>query len=100
MPRSFVHFILEPFYKIVSHTISSERQELQPVLKKLGLFLKKKEYQLDIKPLLKLVLTNFFGSLSCLVDSMTEHFKSAAQSTATKVNTCYRNSQDDASMKS
>jgi U5 small nuclear ribonucleoprotein component len=44
LPRSFVHFILEPFYKIVSHTLSSERPELKPVLKKLGIFLKKKDY--------------------------------------------------------
>lgn len=77
IPRSFVYFILEPFYKLVSHTLSNERSELQPIMKKLNLFLKKKDYQLDIKPLLKLVLNKFFGNTSCLVDSMVASFKNA-----------------------
>ena len=68
--RSFVHFILEPFYKIVSSTISNEKAELLPIIKKLGLLLHKKDYGLDIKPLLKLVLSKFFGSVSCLIDAM------------------------------
>jgi WD40 repeat protein len=42
--RSFVHFILEPFYKIVSTTISNEKAELLPIIKKLGLLLHKKDY--------------------------------------------------------
>ncbi len=75
--RSFVHFILEPFYKIVSSTISNEKTELLPIIKKLGLLLHKKDYGLDIKPLLKLVLSKFFGNVSCLVDSMAQNFRSA-----------------------
>ena len=77
LPRSFVHFILEPFYKIVSHTISQEKNELLPIMKKLGIYLKKKDYQLDIRPLLKLVLSKFFGELGCLTDCMVSHFKNA-----------------------
>lgn len=77
LPRSFVHFVLEPFYKIVSHTISKEKNELMPVLKKLNIFLKKKDYSLDIKPLLKLVISKFFGDLSCLSTSIVNIFKNA-----------------------
>jgi hypothetical protein len=40
-------------------------------LKKLNIFLNKKDFLLDIKPLLKLVLSRFFGDISCLVDAMT-----------------------------
>lgn len=54
--RSFVHFILEPFYKIISVSISEEKAELEPVLTRLGVCLKRKEFELDIKPLVKLVL--------------------------------------------
>ncbi len=95
--RSFVHFILEPFYKIVSSTISNEKAELMPVIKKLGLLLHKKDYNLDIKPLLKLVLRKFFGSVSCLVDAMVQNFRNSAEGTKTKVSNYYRNSKDDQS---
>lgn len=69
MQRSFIYFILEPFYKIVSLTLSNEKPELMPIMKKLGIFLNKKDYLLDIKPLLRLVLSKIFGNVSCLVDS-------------------------------
>jgi U5 small nuclear ribonucleoprotein component len=83
--RGFVYFILEPFYKIVSHTISNERNELMPILKKLGIFLHKKDYNLDIKPLLKLVMTKYFGNVSCIVDAMVQNLKHASDGTMTKV---------------
>jgi len=70
LPRSFVHFILEPFYKVVALTLSNEKNELLPILKKLGVFLNKKDFSLDIKPLLKLVMSRYFGDISCLVDSI------------------------------
>lgn len=95
LPRSFAHFILEPFYKIVSNTISNEKAELQPILKKLGLFLHKKDFNLDIKPLLKLVLTRFFGDVSCLVDCMVASFRHSSDGTKNKVRNYYRNSSDD-----
>lgn len=96
LARSFVFFILEPFYKLVSHTLSNERSELQPIMKKLNIFLKKKDYQLDIKPLLRLVLSKFFGSTACLVDSLVESFRNAQEGTKLKVQNFYRNSNDNA----
>jgi hypothetical protein len=50
---------------------------LLPIIKKLGIYLHKKDFSLDIKPLLKLVLVKAFGSVSCLVDSMVQHFPNA-----------------------
>jgi 116 kDa U5 small nuclear ribonucleoprotein component len=85
LPRSFVHFILEPFYKLVSCAISNEKQELMPIIKKLGLLLHKKDYNLDIKPLLKLVLSKFFGNTSSIVDAMAHNIRSAQEGTVTKV---------------
>ena len=72
-----MHWVLEPFYKVVAVSISEEREELEPVLTRLGVFLKKKEFTLDIKPLVKLVLRNLLGDLSCLVDSMVSCFPTA-----------------------
>ncbi len=90
-----MHFILEPFYKLVSTTISNEKQELMPVIKKLGILLHKKDYNLDIKPLLKLVLSKFFGDTSSIVDAMAHNIKSALDGTKVKVQNFYRNSTDD-----
>ena len=64
-PRSFVHFVLEPFYKLICLTLTSDKMALQKSLKfELGgidkLFTKK-EYDLDMQPLLKLVLGRYFG---------------------------------------
>jgi len=44
LPRSFVHFILEPFYKVIAVTISEEKAELTPILNKVGVFLSNKEF--------------------------------------------------------
>lgn len=95
LPRSFVHFILEPFYKIVSATISNEKAELLPIIKKLGIYLHKKDFNLDIKPLLRLVLTKFFGDTSCLVDALVASVRNSAEGTILKVQNYYRNSIDD-----
>lgn len=69
-----------------------------PVMKKLGVFLKKKDYAMDIKPLLKLVMTKVFGDLSCMVDSIVEIFKNAQIGTRVKVESYYRNGNDDIDM--
>lgn len=39
----------------MGYTISYERKDLEPVLLNLGIFIKKNEYSMDTKPLLKLV---------------------------------------------
>jgi len=70
LPRSFVHFILEPFYKVMAVSISEEKAELAPILGNLGIYLHKKDYQMDIKPLVKCILRKLLGDLSCLVDAI------------------------------
>jgi hypothetical protein len=50
-PRAFVHFILTPFYKIITSTITAEKHDLIRILKlELGVLsqFKKEEYDLDI----------------------------------------------------
>ena len=61
LPRSFIYFILEPFYKIISVTISEEKAELDPILKKNQVYLKNADFNLDIKPLVKLILRKLLG---------------------------------------
>lgn len=61
--RTFVHFILEPFYKLVGYTVAEEKDKLQSLLSKMQIYLAKKEYNMDVKPLLKTVLSKRFGRL-------------------------------------
>lgn len=60
--RCFVDFILDPVYKIFSHVVAKEKDELRPFLSKLGIYLKSSDFKMDIKPLLKLVFKTFFGN--------------------------------------
>jgi U5 small nuclear ribonucleoprotein component len=95
LPRSFVHFILEPFYKIVSAAISQEKNEVEPILKKLQVHLTNKEYQLDIKPFVKLVFSKYLGDTRAIVDTLVACIPDSRKSTAIKVQKCYENRADN-----
>jgi U5 small nuclear ribonucleoprotein component len=43
--RTFVEFILEPIYKIFSHAVSKEKEELSSFLAKLGVLIKSTDYR-------------------------------------------------------
>lgn len=62
--RSFVNFVLEPIYKLFSHTISQSPEDLKGTLEKLGIRLKPSQYKADAKVLLKLACEQFFGRLN------------------------------------
>jgi U5 small nuclear ribonucleoprotein component len=59
--RTFVQFIMEPLYKMYSYVLGSEGAELQSMLDDIGVTLKRDQYNWDSKPLLKLVVGQFFG---------------------------------------
>jgi U5 small nuclear ribonucleoprotein component len=75
-PRSFVQFVLEPIYKLYSHTISDSPADLRAVLGPLGIQLKPSQYKSDAKVLLKLVCEQFFGSSTGFVDMVVRHVPS------------------------
>ncbi|CAE6423334.1 unnamed protein product, partial [Rhizoctonia solani] len=87
--RSFVHFILEPVYKIYSQTLSADREDLKSTLAGLGITLKPVMYKMDSRPLLKAVVDQFFGPAVGLVDMLVEWIPSAAEATAAKVERTY-----------
>uniref|UniRef100_A0A7S4BS45 Tr-type G domain-containing protein n=2 Tax=Chrysotila carterae TaxID=13221 RepID=A0A7S4BS45_CHRCT len=89
-PRTFVQFILEPFYKVVTQTISSSEQDLKATLIELGLPMRRDEFKLDPKPLLKLVISRFFGeSYAGLVDACVAHLPSPLAGAKTKIENSY-----------
>ena len=56
---------------------------------KLGIHLRKEDYKIDTKNLLKIVLSTFFGNASPLTDMVVKFIPSSREGTATKVSTRY-----------
>lgn len=97
-PRSFVYYVLEPFYKVIAVSISEERPELEPILSRLGVYLKKKDFQMDIKPLVKLVLRKLLGDMSCFTDLLVANIPHSKASTKTKVARLYQNESENVAL--
>lgn len=87
--RSFVNFVLEPIYKLYSHTISESPDDLRDTLKTLGIKLKPSQYKTDAKVLLKLVCEQFFGPANGLVDMVVQHIPSPAEAAEKKLERYY-----------
>ncbi|KAI1434110.1 P-loop containing nucleoside triphosphate hydrolase protein [Xylaria sp. CBS 124048] len=87
--RSFVNFVLDPIYKVFSHTISRSPEELKPILASLGIQLKPSQYKLDAKMLLKLVCEQFFGPSTGFVDMIVKHIPSPVEAAERKLEHYY-----------
>ncbi len=92
--RSFVNFVLEPIYKLYSHTISESPEDLKQTLASLGISLKSSEYKSDAKVLLKLVCEQFFGEATGFVDMIVDHVPSALEGTRAKLERYYTGPHD------
>ena len=84
-PRTFVHFILTPLYKLYSQVLSEDTETLKETLEGLGISLKPAMFKMDVRPLLKVVTEQFFGPPTGLVDMVVEHIPSPLEGTASKV---------------
>ncbi|TRM61561.1 P-loop containing nucleoside triphosphate hydrolase protein [Schizophyllum amplum] len=91
--RSFVHFILEPLYKLYNSVLTEEASELKVTLEHLGIHLKPVMYKMDARPLLKVVMDQFFGPATGLVDVIVEHIPSPVANAANKVEGTYTGPQ-------
>ena len=87
--RTFVHFVLEPIYKLYSHTISESPEDLKETLATLGISLKPSEYKTDAKVLLKLVCAQFFGPADGFVDMIVQHIPSPAAGASRNIERYY-----------
>lgn len=88
--RTFVSFILNPLYKILGYSVSYEKETLEPILKNLGVYLKKEHWKLDTKSLLKIVCLLFFGDSRTFVDMVVNHIPDPGAATCHLVNRCYK----------
>ncbi|KAJ3769456.1 P-loop containing nucleoside triphosphate hydrolase protein [Lentinula raphanica] len=91
--RSFVVFILEPLYKLYSQVLSEETEPLRETLESLGIKLKPVMYKMDVRPLLKAVLDQFFGPSTGLVDVIVDHIPNPIDGAIDKVQGTYSGPQ-------
>lgn len=89
VPRTFVEFILEPLYKVYASALGEEPDELARTLRDVGVKLSKPELHLDPKPLLRLILSRFFGNASGFVDMVATWVPSPVAAARGKVAHCY-----------
>lgn len=92
--RSFVEFILEPLYKLFAQVIGDVDTTLPDVLDELGIKLTKREMNINIRPLLRLVCGRFLNDLSGFVDMCVNHIPSPAENAKNKIDTIYTGPQD------
>lgn len=87
--RSFVEFILEPLYKIFAQVVGDVDQSLPRVCDELGIHLTKEESKMNIRPLLRLVLSRFFGSFTGFTSMCVSHVASPIDSARKKIEHIY-----------
>ncbi|XP_077351694.1 116 kDa U5 small nuclear ribonucleoprotein component [Festucalex cinctus] len=92
--RSFVEFVLEPLYKILSQVVGDVDTSLPRVLDELGVHLSKEELKLNIRPLLRLVCNRFFGDFTGLVDLCVQHIPSPQEGARNKIEHTYTGGLD------
>ncbi|EEF29877.1 116 kD U5 small nuclear ribonucleoprotein component, putative [Ricinus communis] len=92
--RSFVHFVLEPLYKIYSQVIGEHKKSVEATLAELGVTLPNAAYKLNVRPLLRLACSRVFGSASGFTDMLVQHIPSAKNAAAKKVDHVYTGPKD------
>ncbi|KAI8318873.1 116 kDa U5 small nuclear ribonucleoprotein component-like protein [Martensiomyces pterosporus] len=92
--RSFVHFILEPIYKIFAQVVGEDEPQLRPALESLGIRLSKDDYSMDVRGLLRRVQCQFFGPPTGFVDMCAAHVRSPVENAVKKTELLYTGQMD------
>ena len=72
--RSFVTFCLEPLYKIYTACLGEQEQNVQKILRSLGVLLKRDQLRSSARPLLRAALSKFMETATCgVVDMLAKH---------------------------
>ena len=93
--RGFVHFILEPLYKIYAQSIAEDAATLKKTLRGLRIQLKDNVYKQDARDLVKAVCHAFFGTSGGFVDAMLNSIPDPAENAKLKSERLYTGPQDD-----
>lgn len=83
--RSFVEFILEPLFKIFAQVVGDVDTCLPMLCEELGIRLTKTESKMNIRPLLRLICSRFFGDFNGFVEMCVQHIPSPVANAEAKV---------------
>lgn len=92
--RTFIEFILEPLYKIFSMVAGDVDTCLEGLCEELDIALSMRESKMNIKPLLRLVLSRFFGHFSAFTSMCVLHIRSPLDNALRKVQHIYTGAMD------
>ena len=98
--RSFVNFVLEPIYKLYSHTISESPDDLKKTLESLGIHLKPSQLRANATDLLRMACEQFFGPASGFVDMVVQHVPSPVEGAKLKLDRYYTGPSDTKTVES
>ncbi|CAK4030781.1 u5 small nuclear ribonucleo component [Lecanosticta acicola] len=87
--RSFVHFVMEPIYKLYSTIMSESTSDLKRTLASLFIPFKPRELRANAKDMLKTFLPRFFGPAAGFVDMIVEHIPSPVEGAKQKLEKYY-----------
>ena len=95
--RTFVKFILKPIYKIISYTLTEEKEELEKLFKNIGIKnqIKNIDYKLDQKPLLKKITKTYFGNICSIIDVCVNFIRDSEIGSKIKLNNLYTGDKND-----
>ena len=65
--------------------MGESEKDLKTTLEDLGIYLKPAQLKMNVKPLLRLVMQEFFGSMSGFVSACTQYLPSPIENAANKV---------------
>lgn len=71
-PRSFVQFILEPLYKFFRIIVEEPDKQFLELAENYNIKLSKEQKRLNVRPLLRLSCSQFFGTFQSFVDMVAE----------------------------
>ncbi|CAG8836006.1 6476_t:CDS:2, partial [Racocetra persica] len=74
--------------------IGEDEATLKKTLASLGIYLKASHFQLDVKPLLRIVLDQFFGQATGFVDMVVQHIPSPEKNAIKKIKHTYTGPMD------
>ncbi|KAI6190938.1 Tr-type G domain-containing protein [Aphelenchoides bicaudatus] len=87
--RTFVHFILEPLYKLFAHVCGDVDTCLPRFCREMGIKLNRNEQRMNIRPLIALICRRFFGDFTAFVDLVTNMLPSPVDGAAAKIQLNY-----------
>ncbi|GAV09108.1 hypothetical protein RvY_18704-2 [Ramazzottius varieornatus] len=87
--RSFIEFVLEPVYKIMSQVVGDVDVALDGLMDHLNISMTKEEQKENIRPLLRNVFQKFTGEFTGLVDMIVKHISSPLDHARMKIEQIY-----------